>query len=82
MNINVGALVLTGITIIAGVSTAAALSHLARMANGRMKAMRSSDILDDISAFSFGEKEVHNEKSGKNIENYCFHSSIPVSYTQ
>lgn len=71
MNINVGALVLTGITIIAGVSTAAALSHLARMANGRMKAMRSSDILDDISAFSFGEKEVHNEKSGKNIENYC-----------
>ncbi|CAD7090212.1 unnamed protein product [Hermetia illucens] len=62
MNINVAALVLTGIMVIAGVSTASALSHLARAVSGRSKTQRSFDVLEDITSFPFMYRNSKNEK--------------------
>lgn len=76
MNINVAALVLTGIMVIAGVSTASALSHLACAASGRLKTQRSSDILEDITSFPFIYRNSNNEKQGKNRKV----SNQPVPY--
>lgn len=65
MNINLAALVITGITVIAGVSTASALTHLAQMATGKRKAQRSEDIFSDISSFALGYRGLDGEKAGE-----------------